>query len=113
LETAADEILLYMRTNYLAANAAKTKFIMFGRKTSKKIRVGSGFLEESKSEDLLGIKISKSLTWARQVEGLKMELSKRIGIIQRPFPPTAQTHNAESSNTIVHVKVTICTRNFH
>jgi hypothetical protein len=71
LESAADEILQYMRTNYLAANADKTKFIMFGRKTSKTISVGSGFVEESESKDLLGIKISKNLTSARQVEGLK------------------------------------------
>jgi hypothetical protein len=44
LETAADEILLYMRSNCLAAKTEKTKFVMFGRKKSSKIRVEPGYL---------------------------------------------------------------------
>jgi hypothetical protein len=67
LEKAADEILLYMLSNCLAANAEKTKFVMFGRKKSRKIRVGPGYVEESEAEVLLGVKISKNLTWTKQV----------------------------------------------
>jgi hypothetical protein len=83
LEKAADEILLYMRSNCPAANAEKTKFVMFGQKKSSKIQVGPGYVEESEAEVLLGVKISKNLTWTKQVEKLRLELSRRVGIIRR------------------------------
>ena len=83
LEAAVDEVLLYMRANKLAANPEKTKFMMIGKKKAEKIRVGTEFIEESYAEDYLGVKISKNLTWTKQFEALKSELSKRIGIIRR------------------------------
>jgi hypothetical protein len=86
LEKAADKILLYMRSNCLAANAEKTKFVMFGRKKLSKIRVGPGYGEESEAEVLLGVKMSKNLTWTKQVEELRLELSRRVGIIRRLSP---------------------------
>jgi hypothetical protein len=49
LEKAGDEILLHMKSNALAANAEKTKFILFGRKKALSIRVGQSFVEESKA----------------------------------------------------------------
>ena len=63
LEKAAEDILLYMRSNSMAANADKTKFLMFGRGKAEKIRVGPAWVEESEAEDLLGVKNSKNLTW--------------------------------------------------
>jgi len=83
LEKAAEDILLYMRSNSMAANADKTKFLMFGRGKAEKIRVGPAWVEESEAEDLLGVKISKNLTWTKQVDQLKLDLSKRVGIIRR------------------------------
>lgn len=83
LEKAADEILQYMKSNSLAANAEKTKFMMFGRKKGGSIRVGQAIVEESEAEPLLGVKINKNLSWTTQVEELKVELSKRVGIIRR------------------------------
>jgi hypothetical protein len=32
---------------------------------------------------LLGVKISKNLTWTKQMEELRLELSRRLGIIRR------------------------------
>jgi hypothetical protein len=39
-------------------------------------------VEESEAEVLLGVKISKNLTWTKQVEELRLELSRRVGIIR-------------------------------
>jgi hypothetical protein len=41
------------------------------------------FVEESEVEVLLGVKISKNLTWTKQVDELRLELSRRVGIIRR------------------------------
>jgi hypothetical protein len=49
LEKAGDKILLYMKSNALAANSEKNKFILFGRKKAQSIRVGQSFVEESKA----------------------------------------------------------------
>jgi hypothetical protein len=40
-------------------------------------------VEESEAKVLLGVKISKNLTWTKQVEELMLELSRRVGIIRR------------------------------
>jgi hypothetical protein len=72
-----------MCSNCLAANAEKTKFVIFGQKKSSKIRVGPGYVEKSEAEVLLGVKISKNLTWMKQVEELRLELSRRVEIIRR------------------------------
>jgi hypothetical protein len=81
LEKAGEKILLYMKSNALAANEEKTKFILFGRKKAQSIQVGQSFLEESEAEELLRVKISKSLTWTKQAESLTLELSNRVGLI--------------------------------
>jgi hypothetical protein len=81
LEKAKDNILLYIMSNAQAANAEKTKFTLFGRKKAHIIRVGQSFVEESKAEELLAVKISKSLTWTKQAESLKIYLLKRVGLI--------------------------------
>jgi hypothetical protein len=40
-------------------------------------------VEESEAEVLLGVKISKNLAWTKQVEELRLELSRRVGIVRR------------------------------
>jgi hypothetical protein len=57
--------------------------MMIGIKKAQKIRVGTEYIEESYAEDYQGVKISKNLTWTKQFEALKLELSKRIRIIRR------------------------------
>jgi hypothetical protein len=57
LKAAANEVLLYMRANKLAANPEKTKFMMIGIKKAPMIRVGTEHIEESYAEDYLGVKI--------------------------------------------------------
>jgi hypothetical protein len=44
-----------MKSNALAANAEKTKFMLLGRKKAQSIRVGQSFVEESEAEELLGV----------------------------------------------------------
>ena len=83
LQKAACKILEYMQSNLLAANPEKTKFIMFGNKKDRAITVGSSLINESDSERLLGVEINRNLTWGCQMEKLKTDLCRRIGIIRR------------------------------
>jgi hypothetical protein len=46
LEKAGDNILLYMKSNALAANAEKTKFILFRRNWAQIIQVGPSLVKE-------------------------------------------------------------------
>ncbi len=83
LERAAEEILVYFRATSLAANATKTKFVMFGRSAEKPPKIGETEIEESEAEELLGFTYNKSLNWKHHLSKLESELRKRTGIIRR------------------------------
>ena len=83
LEKAAKEILLFFQATSLAANASKTKFIMFGRHKEKPIMIGNTLIEESGTEELLGFTYNKALNWKDQLSKMEKELRKRIGILRR------------------------------
>lgn len=83
LSQSATEILDFMKASRLAANASKTKFIMFGRSNEEPLQVGNSFIPESKAEVLLGFIFSKNLSWKCHLENLVPELRKRIGILRR------------------------------
>jgi hypothetical protein len=84
LEAAPDEVLLTIHEGKLAGSKPRDFFyIMNWIKKAQKIRVGTEFIEESYAEDYLGVKISKNLTWTKQFEALKSELSRQIGVIRR------------------------------
>ena len=76
-------MLEYMQANQLAANPDKTKLIMFGNKKDRFVRVGASLISESDSETLLGVEISRKMTWGCHFEKLEKALHKRIGIIRR------------------------------
>jgi len=84
LETAAQEILSFMAAAGLAANAGKTKFIMFSRnKEAAPLTVGTAKIEEGQREPLLGFVISKDTKWTQHFEFVSHELRKRIGLLRR------------------------------
>ena len=83
LTKSAIEILAFMSANRLAANPSKTKFVFFGRRAENPLKVGDTWIKESKEEELLGLIISKSLTWKAHIDRLEGELRKRIGILRR------------------------------
>jgi hypothetical protein len=84
LTIAAGEIFNFMRASRLAANASKTKFIMFGRSNESPLVVGNNAsILESKSMELLGITFNKQLIWKSHLDNLVPELRKRTGILRR------------------------------
>ncbi len=83
LEVAAEQMLSFFQASFLAANATKTKFVMFGRKQEEPIKVGTSLIEESEAEELLGFTYNKALTWRHHVDKIETELRKRIGVLRR------------------------------
>ncbi len=83
LEVAAEQMLSFFQASFLAANATKTKFVMFGRKQEEPIRVGTSIIEESEAEELLGFTYNKALTWRHHLDKIETELRKRIGVLRR------------------------------
>jgi len=75
--------LRFMEASGLAANASKTNFVVFGRRSEPSIKVGQASVEEQGEETLLGITFSKHLTWKAHIDKLRPELLKRIGILKR------------------------------
>ena len=84
LEAAAQEVLSFMAATGLAANAEKTKFIMFSRiKEVEPLTIGGARIKEGQQEPLLGFVISKDTKWSKHFEHLSLELRKRIGLLRR------------------------------
>ena len=83
LENAAREVLSFFSASSLAANASKTKFIMFGHSKEDPIKIGDMLIKESEKEELLGFTYNKSLTWKDHLSKMESELRKRIGVIRR------------------------------
>ena len=84
LEKAAANILAFMSATGLAANAEKTKFIMFSRsKETAPLTIGGAKITEGQKEPLLGFTISKDLKWSQHFSCLSLELKKRTGLLRR------------------------------
>lgn len=83
LEIGATEVLSFMESNKFCANAGKTKLIIFGRKTEAPLLVGTVWINESPSEELLGIVISKSLSFKNHIDTLESKLRKKIGFLRK------------------------------
>jgi hypothetical protein len=91
LEVAADEVLLYMRANKLAANPEDFFYYDWDKKRHRRSElVGPEFIEENYAEDWLGVKISKNC---------KASVS-----------PSPQSCNEKSHQSHVHIKSTISAR---
>ena len=83
LQKGATLILQYMRSSGLVANPEKTHFIMFTKANQEPLEVGHSLITESNTVELLGIRLSKTLSWQPHIAELEVELKKRIGILRR------------------------------
>ena len=83
LQRAAKQVLSFMSASKLAANPEKTKFVLFGRNMEEPLDVGAASIKESREECLLGMTFSKSLSWKKNIDLLRGELMKRVGVISR------------------------------
>jgi ribonuclease P/MRP protein subunit RPP40 len=91
LEKDAKNVLSYMASNRLVANAQKTTFLLSnpkreGRTASSSVRVGNESVQESSSEKLLGFTLSSDLSWKEHVHGKKgllAQLNQRLYLISR------------------------------
>ena len=82
LSEAGQRILEYMRQSGLAANAEKTNFVMFGDGMGS-IAIGDVQVEKSKEEKLVGVWLSSSLSWEKNIQEVESCLKQRIGLLRR------------------------------
>jgi len=89
LERDAKNLLTFMASNSLAANAKKTCFLFFSkgkRGTPLSIRIGDETIVESSHHNALGLVLSNDLTWQRHVygkDGIISSINRRIGALKR------------------------------
>lgn len=83
LERAAEQIVCYMEENKMSPNAAKTEYMLFGRRQGGAISVRGEEVKESHSMALLGLTINKAINWDHHLLKMERELSSRIWAIRR------------------------------
>jgi hypothetical protein len=91
LEKDAENVLSYMASNRLVANAQKTSFLLSnprreGRTPVSSVRVGKESVQESSSEKLLGFTLSSDFSWKEHVHGKKgllAQLNQRLYLVNR------------------------------
>jgi hypothetical protein len=90
LEEDAENVLSYMASNRLVANAAKTTYLLSNPRrdgpATSSVQVGGVSVEESPSEKLLGFTLSNDLSWSEHVHGkggLLTQLNQRLFLISR------------------------------
>ena len=82
LSEAGKRILTYMRLSGLAANAEKTNFVMFGSGMGP-ITIGDVQVQQNKEEKLVGVWLSKCLSWEKNLQEVESCLRQRIGLLRR------------------------------
>ena len=82
LSEAGSLVLAYMRHSGLAANAEKTNFVMFGSGGGP-ITIGDVLVERNKEEKLVGVWLSRSVSWEKNLQEVESCLRQRIGILRR------------------------------
>ena len=88
MEEDADQVLRYMASNGLVANAKKTKFLLLNAKLDGevKVKIGPEMVSRDSSATLLGIEFQDDLKWKTQIfgkGGLISSLNSRMYIINR------------------------------
>ena len=89
MEEDAENVLKYMASNGLVANAAKNSFLVLNYKQTSeimKIRIGEDWVERETSAKLLGLTFEDNQQWKAQIfgkGGLLSSLSSRLFIIRR------------------------------
>jgi len=111
LEEDADQILRYMASNYLVANAKKTGFLLISRTRSssqQSIKIGTESVLESDAHRILGLTVNNRLTWKDHVYGqgeLLSSLNQRIGALKRLSFHVPSKYLAQIAQAIVVSKV--------
>jgi len=111
LEEDADQILRYMASNYLVANAKKTGFLLISRTRSssqQSIKIGTESVLESDAHRILGLMVNNRLTWKDHVFGqgeLLSSLNQRIGALKRLSFHVPSKYLAQIAQAIVVSKV--------
>ena len=86
LEEDADQVLRYMASNGLVANAKKTAFLILNGKNADReisVKIGNDTVTRSNSACLLGINFQDNFQWKTQISGLLSALNSRLYIIRR------------------------------
>ena len=77
LEKDAENVLQYMASNGLIANASKTSLVILNLKSNKsnsgtnliKVKIGEEYVNQEKSAKLLGISFNEKQNWKDQIYG--------------------------------------------
>ena len=89
MEEDAEQVLKYMASNGLVANAKKTSFLLLNAKQADVnlvIQVGKESVKRESSAVLLGIRFQEDLKWKSQIYskgGVLSALNSRLYIIRR------------------------------
>jgi hypothetical protein len=89
LEKEAERVLQFMAVNKLvAANPAKTSFILIRGKDHKKwpetsIKIGNSSVKESVSEKILGVTVNNKLKWQDHHNNIVSILRNKVFVLKR------------------------------
>ena len=83
LSVAAERLLIYMKHSGLAVNEEKTNLVMFGSDGAAQVKVGKEMIKESPSEKLVGVWLTRDLSWEKNLREQEAALQGRIGILRR------------------------------
>ena len=83
LSVAAEKLLTFMCQSGLAVNEEKTNLIIFGQSGASSVKVGEAIIEERPDEKLVGVWLTKDLSWEKNFREQEQALLVRIGILRR------------------------------
>jgi exonuclease III len=88
LEDQSRDVLSYMASNGLVANPSKTGLLIFRNQKEKKhpevtIMCGDSTIKESKTEKVLGVKLSSSFKWTEQEKAVTNALRHKVFMLKR------------------------------
>ena len=83
LSKAAEKLLGFMHQSGLAVNTEKTNLVIFGQGGATQVKVGEAIIEESSAEKLVGVWLTKDLSWEKHFREQEHALLVRIGILRR------------------------------
>ena len=72
LSMAAERLLTFMRQSGLSVNEEKTNLVIFGQGGACQVKVGQAIIEESPAEKLVGVWLTKDLSWEKTLKSRSM-----------------------------------------
>ncbi len=112
LKTEAEKILQYFASNELVANPTKTAFLLLcpsaHRRDCEQVRVGDAIISESKSEKVLGVQITSSLSWKKHTEQVLSRMTSGIYSLKRLQPLLCTKHLKMIADGLVMAHARYC-----